>query len=257
MEQYFQFQINRVLDGPIVASFGTFDGVHRGHAFIFERMKQEAALSGAKLALLTFSNHPMELLSPGRQPFLLTSHEQKNAQIKASGIDVLIDLPFTEMLKNMTADEFLQAFRKMTPFNTLVVGKDVSFGKDKKGTKELLAERSEFDLILLDRYSVDSYEVSSSLIRQKILDGDIDLAKRLLGRPYTVTAKFENHGSKWQLFAPQFVLPRSGSYEVLASCKDHTLKFRAKLSITSILEISPLDYADAFQLPQGFVDITL
>jgi riboflavin kinase/FMN adenylyltransferase len=258
MRLYNTLQDSAVLKSPVAASFGTFDGVHLGHQFIFERVKEEATKSGGKSALLTFSNHPSELIFPDKPTQSLTSHEQKMALIEGFGFDVIVDLPFDEYLRNLSADEFLKVFRKMVPFSTLVVGSDVTFGKGRLGNRDFLQSKSqEFNLVLLERYCIDNLAVSSSLIRQKILQGDLPAAKKLLGRSYAIQASFVRQNDKLVIEDCGCALPPPGEYDVIIKFKYDTTVHKATLRISSVLEISHLDYTGTSQLDQGFVEITL
>lgn len=234
MTIFYRLQKEPVIDRPCIFTFGTFDGVHLGHRHIFERVAQEAKRLKMPTGILTFSNHPSEVLSPGNKVARLTSESQKLKLIASYGFSVVIDVPFDAALSSLSADAFLKAVRSMVPFTSLVVGDDVSFGKDRKGDKNFLSKfNNEFSLMLVEKFCIDGEPVSSSRIRQLISEGKLDEAEALLGRPYSVEVKRCSE-TEWDPL--HYALPPRGIYQALIRYNDQELLHETEVKVTSILE---------------------
>jgi len=182
----------RVTDKPCIVTFGTFDGVHLGHQRIFRQVIEKARACGAQSAILTFQNHPAEVLRPDKVPRPLCTHEEKIALIESFGFDIIIDIRFTQQVADLRADAFLAHLTTMLPISCLVVGDDVAFGKNRQGNKEYLIQKEHelgFDLEFIKKISIDDMLVSSSLIRTLIEQNEMEKAARLLGRTFGHTGK--------------------------------------------------------------------
>lgn len=180
-----QLQETPITEEPTCVTFGTFDGVHLGHQYIFTQVKKIAAQYSLKTVCLTFSNHPSDLLRPNEPLLQLTTEDEKRTLIQSQGFDFIIMIPFDQYLQMMSASRFLFALRKMTSFSHLVVGADVAFGRDREGNQQFLEKYSKqqhFQVHFLERFQVDGEPVSSSRIRRLVAQGDLEGAGRLLGR---------------------------------------------------------------------------
>lgn len=165
--------------GPLVFTFGTFDGVHLGHKHIFELVQKEGKTSAA----LTFSNHPIEILQPSKPALQLTSSAQKIALLTPF-FDYLLTIPFTKELQALSARDFLQKVRRVIPFTHIVVGSDVSFGKNREGNRESLLSFGK-ELGFTCSFSERIVPISSSAIRTLIQEAKFRDAAKFLGRPYS------------------------------------------------------------------------
>jgi riboflavin kinase/FMN adenylyltransferase len=228
MALYTRLQDSPVISAPCAFTFGTFDGVHLGHKYIFDKLKEQ----GLPTALLTFSNHPSEVITPQKPIPWLTSDSQKQALLD---FDVIVDVPFDAALQNLSAAAFLERVRKMVPFSVLVVGSDVAFGKGREGNSEFLkAYNDKFNTVLVDKCSIDNEPVSSSRIRQAIAHGDFSLAEKLLGRPYVVEVKRISE-SEWD---PQgFQMPPRGIYSSRVLYNDQTHWREIDVHVSSMFAI--------------------
>lgn len=234
MKIFYRLQKEPVIDRSCVFTFGTFDGVHLGHRHIFDTLAQVAKRQNMPTVVLTFSNHPLEVLSPGQPVCRLTSEAQKLKQLASYGFSVVVDVPFDAAMSALSADAFLKAVQKMVPFSSLVVGSDVSFGKNREGNKDFLSKfNNEFSLMLVEKFCIDGEPVSSSRIRQLISEGKFDEAEALLGRPYTVEVKRCSE-TEWDPL--HHVLPPRGIYQALIRYNDQELLHETEVKVTSILE---------------------
>lgn len=229
MAIYYRFQNEPVLHTPTVFTFGTFDGVHLGHRQIFETVKELAHKQKLPTAILTFSNHPLDVLSPSTRTPWLTSHAQKLQELAKYGFDVVITVPFTAQLQNLSREQFLQLVQTMVPISSLVVGEDVAFGKDRKGNKEYLSTQG-FATVFVQK----KLPISSSLIRQAIIEGKLDVAEKLLGRPYSIDAK-RTGDTEWDPL--YFAMPPQGSYLANIRYNDQKEWHEAVVKIAHSIEI--------------------
>ncbi|MDX9748180.1 MAG: riboflavin biosynthesis protein RibF [Paludibacter sp.] len=171
------------------ASVGFFDGVHAGHRFLIEELKKEAAAKGLKTMLVTFAIHPRKVLHDTFQPQLLTSHEEKMALLKSTGVDRVKVLNFTTEMARLTAREFIfQVLATALKVRFLLVGHDHRFGHNREdGFPEYLIYGKEagIEVLQASRYSIQNQDhISSSTIRRLIQSGSIEEANTLLGYAY-------------------------------------------------------------------------
>jgi riboflavin kinase/FMN adenylyltransferase len=172
-----------------VITTGAFDGVHRGHQQILDRMKQIAQAVGGESVIITFHPHPRKITSsiPGEIK-QLTNLKERIALLENAQIDHLVVIPFDHRFSNLTATEYVTDFlvAHFHP-NTIIVGYDHHFGKGRKGNFELLTQLGlayHFKVEEIHEQLVGSEIVSSTLIRSYITDKDIRKANALLGYPY-------------------------------------------------------------------------
>ena len=174
-----------------VATVGTFDGVHRGHRDVLEKLTTRARDTNRASLLLTFEPHPLELLRPDRAPLLLTTRTEKLAAIERAGVDMVAIVPFTLELSELSADQFVdRILRERFRMAALLIGHDHGFGKGRSGDVETLRSlgRSRgFEVDVMPPVRTRNGEaVSSTLIRRAIETGDLEGAEEALGRRYSV-----------------------------------------------------------------------
>jgi len=175
-----------------VVTVGTFDGVHRGHVDVLERLAERGRSTGRASVLVTFPAHPLELLKPELAPLLLTSLDEKLVCAAATGIDYVAVLPFTRALADHSASQFVDlVLRRRFRMADLLIGYDHGFGRGRAGdveTVRALGVERGFDVeVVVPVYTPDGIPVSSTRIRTLIQSGELDGARLGLGRTYTVT----------------------------------------------------------------------
>jgi riboflavin kinase / FMN adenylyltransferase len=182
---------------PLAITIGNFDGVHLAHQMLINKMKELAP----NCAVLTFENHPQQILRGEAKP-LITHPKQRINLLRAYGVDLVYQLPFTESFSQLSASVFLTKLKNTTNFTTLVLGHDAALGKNREGTAEKLFELSnvlEFSLYYLDPLTHQQRPISSSLIRSVIQQGELTLAQDLIGRPYSIFGVVEKGAQKGRL----------------------------------------------------------
>jgi riboflavin kinase/FMN adenylyltransferase len=170
-----------------VVTIGTFDGVHLGHQQIIEQLKKEAQAIGGETVLVTFDPHPRKIVS--NKPLqLINSLPEKIELLQNQGVDNIVVVPFTRSFSSQTANEYVEDFlvKKFHP-HTVIIGYDHRFGKDRSGDFHLLEEyagRHAFKLIEIPVHLVDEAAISSTKIREALLNGWLEDACRFLGYDY-------------------------------------------------------------------------
>lgn len=186
-------QVHRIIGklprfNKAVITIGTFDGVHLGHRKIIEALKEQATAAGGESVVITFEPHPRKIVAPGVSLQLINTLEEKTALLAQSGIDHLVIVPFTTEFANQSADTYIHDFLigKFNP-HAIIIGYDHHFGKSRSGNFLLLAERADqyqYKLLEIPKYLIDEIGVSSTKIRNALLQSDVDTANRLLGYPF-------------------------------------------------------------------------
>jgi riboflavin kinase / FMN adenylyltransferase len=174
---------------PSVVTIGNFDGVHLAHQTLLRRVVEVARSRGSLATAITFEPHPIKVLAPEYAPRLLTPLGRKAQYIEATGIDLLVVLPFTRELAHYSPLEFVRTVL-MNPLRALSVhvGPNFRFGYRQSGDTEVLEElgRQEgFQVEVLPMLQVHGERVSSTRIRELLTEGHVHKACRLLGRPFS------------------------------------------------------------------------
>lgn len=182
--------ITRIIRNPAL-TIGNFDGVHRGHQALFQRIKEWARKLNGESVVMTFHPQPLQVLAPETGPPLITLHERKLELIASCGIDVTIVIPFDRKFSQISAPSFVKDILvDKIGVKAMIVGYDYRFGHGRHGDIDFLRQMGDEHGFIVDIVSgvqVEDMVVSSTLIRQLILGGDLKEAGRLLGRPYEVS----------------------------------------------------------------------
>ena len=176
-----------------VITIGNFDGVHIGHQALFHEVIERAdAIDGTAIAM-TFNPHPVRVISQNGHPPLITLIEQKRELIEKSGIDVLICQPFTMEFAALSARTFVEDILvKRIGMKAIIVGQDYTFGNKREGNVGLLkqfAEELGFSVIIADWIQATTGatgRISSTAIRELVMEGEIESAAKMLGRNYQI-----------------------------------------------------------------------
>lgn len=186
--------------GPIILTQGTFDGVHYGHQQILKRVVNEAKKVGGESVLLTFFPHPRLVLYPNDNDLkLLNSLEERIELVESLGVDHMVILPFTKDFSRLSPEEFVRDILvSKLKIQKLIIGYDHRFGKNRKGSfadMTRFAKQFGFELEEINAQEISDCTVSSTKIRNALLEGEIQEANTLMGRPYSLKGEVM-HGSK-------------------------------------------------------------
>lgn len=222
-----------------VITIGNFDGVHIGHQSLFHMVMEKADAIGGTSMAMTFEPHPIRVLKPNSHPPLITLHEQKVELIAKTGIDVLICIPFEKSFAALTADEFVNdLLLKTIGVKAIAVGQDYTFGRNREGdvaALQKMAADGGFEVLVTDWIQTQNghrERISSTNIRKVVHAGDMQTAKRMLGRYYQIRGRVgqgRNRGGKLLGFPTANITlqdelcPKSGIYAVTIEHNNLTL----------------------------------
>jgi len=172
-------------------TIGNFDGVHRGHQYLFRHLVNQARNAQRPAVVLTFDPHPKMVLHPDRRPFyLITSIEEKIRLIETQDVDGLIIIPFNIDFSKITAREFVyDLLWEKLRIKKILIGHDYTFGKGKEGNEAFLVAQGQklgFDVEVMGAFQVEETIISSTRVRNAILEGNVKTAAVWLGRPYNL-----------------------------------------------------------------------
>jgi len=187
--KYYKFQREAAADAGFCAAIGFFDGVHRGHQFLIEQIKAEAARRGLLPIVITFEEHPrLTLTQTHYWPELLTTNEEKLRLLQAAGLAGCVMLHFDLEMSTLSSKEFMQrVLRDKLNVKCLLVGYDHHFGSDlSAGYKDYVRYGKEVGIeVLRERcFASGDLQISSSAVRRFLAGGDVASATTCLGRPY-------------------------------------------------------------------------
>ncbi len=177
---------------PCVATIGNFDGVHLGHQAIVARVITTAQMLNIPSCVLLFEPHPKEFFMGDNCPARLTCFKQKYEHLESLGIDMLIVLQFNQALRQMEAVDFVNdIIIQRLKVKHLVVGDDFHFGHKRLGNFQLLEQMSggQYTLEPTSSVLIDNLRVSSTQIRDALAQHQLDKAKRMLGRRFSMKGK--------------------------------------------------------------------
>ncbi len=178
---------------PVALTLGFFDGVHRGHQALVSRLLEVAAQTSAISVVLTFDSHPFRVVRPHMLPPMIMTLAQRLELLAGLGVECAVVLPFDENLAQMPAYAFLDdIILGKLHAGSIVSGYDCHFGRNREGGHEMLRRRARekgYCFYELPPCEVEGRIVSSTSVRQAIQQGEIDLAKLYLGRPWTINAR--------------------------------------------------------------------
>jgi riboflavin kinase/FMN adenylyltransferase len=184
------FEEAQLIDDSVV-TIGSFDGVHRGHQALIKQVRTAALNAQRASVVITFFPHPSVVLGRA-QPYYLTAPEEKLVQLNRTGVDLLIELPFTPETAQVRAAEFVDEMLRRLRMRELWIGHDFALGYRREGDAEFLTKLGEargFAVHAVDPLTNDGEIISSSNIRAALRAGDVVHAAKLLGRPFRLSGR--------------------------------------------------------------------
>ncbi len=177
--------------GSAAIAFGFFDGLHLGHKALLDTLLDVSRVHGHQSMVHTFINHPQTVLGGGHPPMLFTAEEKWQA-LYAFGVGHVHMVPFTRGLSLTPYDAFIKNLMKTIPIREVVVGFNYRLGRRGEGTPEKLAKLGEklgFAVHVVQPVIYNGAPISSTRIRERIQAGDLDAARAMLGRPFSVSGR--------------------------------------------------------------------
>jgi riboflavin kinase/FMN adenylyltransferase len=232
-----------------VVTIGTFDGVHTGHQQIIAQLKEEANAIGGETIIITFHPHPRKVVAH-KEVFVLNTLDEKIELLREKGIDHLIVVPFDEHFASQSAKEYVEhfLFEKFHP-HTVIIGYDHRFGHGRQGDYHLLEDFGKqlgFFVKEIPEHVLNNIAVSSTKIREALLNSDVETANNYLGYDYF----FEGiviEGNKLgrtlgyptanlQIETSEKLIPGNGVYAVIASVDKSTYKAMMNIGFRPTIE---------------------
>ncbi|MEP6708347.1 MAG: bifunctional riboflavin kinase/FAD synthetase [Pyrinomonadaceae bacterium] len=184
---------NAEIQRPTVLTLGVFDGLHRGHQLIMTTVAERARAIGAVPTVITFDPHPRAVLHPESAPPLLQTFDQKIEALGILGIEQTIIIRFTNEFAQIRAEEFLRdVIGERLQAREVYLGRGFAFGHDREGNIDLLKRVSDqlgFHADEVPEVRLRGQRISSSRVREVLAQGKVNLARRMLGRPYGVEGR--------------------------------------------------------------------
>ena len=221
--------LGRALRGPAVA-IGNFDGVHLGHRALVVEALRVARTSGGEPVALTFDPHPARFFAPSLAPPMLSPLRRRIELLQEAGAEVVVVEPFTAELAAMSAEDFVEkVLAKDMGARHVVVGSDFSFGKDRHGNIDVLtkvASRIGLGVSVVPQVTAQGLVCSSTKIREFVLEGRVEGAYLLLGRPFEIDGTIVHGAARGRTLGfPTInvahdgeILPKPGVYAGRARC---------------------------------------
>ena len=223
-----------MVSGKFIAAIGNFDGVHLGHQHLLRQTAAFAERHGADTAVVVFDPHPRRYFRPDDPPFLLSTSGQRDALLKSYGAKKIFALPFNKELSSLAPEAFVSDILKdQLSLAGVVTGVDFHFGAKRAGDGAALKEFGHahglaVELVDVLSESPDAEKFGSSAVRQALVDGAVDVAATMLGRPWSVKGVV-SEGQKLgrtlgfptaNLTLGDLIEPRKGVYAVTVAVDD-------------------------------------
>jgi riboflavin kinase/FMN adenylyltransferase len=215
---------NAEIARPAVLTLGVFDGLHLGHQLIISRVVERARAAGAVPTVITFDPHPRAVLHPESAPPLLQTFDQKVEAFGVLGVEQVIVVRFTREFARVSAEEFLRdVVHERLQAREVYLGRGFAFGRNREGDIDLLRRVSRelgFAADEVPEVRLRGQRISSSRIRELLAAGRVNLARRMLGRPYGVEGRVVRGAERGRtlgfptanLRPDNRVIPRGGVY---------------------------------------------
>jgi riboflavin kinase/FMN adenylyltransferase len=203
-----------------VITIGTFDGVHKAHHCILEKVVLMAKQIKGTSVVISFSSHPRKIIHPDLPLNILTTQKEKNILFQKIGIDVIIYIDFTESVAEMSYIDFIKLLTQKMEIKAIIAGYDHNFGKNKEGNSSSLKKMISlfgFEIIEIPKQTIDEIEISSSSVRDAINKKNINLANYLLGYNYQIETDIIFQTEDYITVVPEDkdkTLPPKGKYGV-------------------------------------------
>ena len=173
----------------MLLTIGVFDGVHLGHKYLISQLTEQSRKQNLLSGVVTFRQHPQEILSPQTKLPFLTDLTRKANLLKNEGVEAIIILSFTHEFAQLSAHQFLSLLKKHLRMRGLVIGPDFALGRNREGstnTLYALGQDMNFSVTVISPIMINGEVVSSTAIRKALADGDMKRVANLIGRPFSL-----------------------------------------------------------------------
>jgi riboflavin kinase/FMN adenylyltransferase len=215
-------------DKDMLLTIGVFDGVHLGHKYLISQLVAQARQQDLLSGVVTFRQHPQEVLQPQtRLPFLTDLTERSNL-LKGEGVAVIIPLTFTAESAQLGARQFVDLLKKYLRMRGLVIGPDFALGRNREGNADTLCTLGKemgFSVMVVPAVMINGEVVSSTAIRKALADGDMKEVRSLAGRPFSLHGQVVTGAGRGVALgfptanldiAPEQAIPADGVYATWA-----------------------------------------
>jgi riboflavin kinase/FMN adenylyltransferase len=229
--------------GETILTIGVFDGVHAGHRYLLNKIQQRAAEKNLLSGVVTFSPHPQSVLHPRKQLPWLSNLEDRVQAIQGLGIDIVAVLTFTPKLARLSAQDFVALVKKQLKMRSIIVGPDFALGRGREGNINLLralGRKMQFSVEVIPPYTINGEVVSSTLIRQALVQGDMRRVARLMRHYFHLRGKVITSDKRGRVLGfptanldikPQQALPGNGIYATIAQVDGKQLPSATNIGI--------------------------
>jgi len=213
--------------GKTLLTIGVFDGVHAGHRYLLEKLQQRAAEKKLLSGVVTFNPHPQSVLHPDNQLPWLSNLEDRVRAFQELGVNIIAVLTFTPKVAQLSARDFMSLLKKHLKMRGIMVGPDFVLGRGQEGNVNLLrtlGREMNFSVEVIPPYTIGGEVVSSTLIRQALIQGDMKKVERLMGRHFYLRGKVITSDKRGRILGfptanldikPQQALPGNGIYATI------------------------------------------
>jgi riboflavin kinase/FMN adenylyltransferase len=239
---HFKHLSNVQLNQPSIVTIGVFDGVHRGHQTLIAQLVGEARATNRLAVVLTLFPHPDRVIHGQTGRYYLSTPQEKADLLGALGVDVVITHPFDDTVRQMRAADFVDQLRDHLKMSSLWLTRDFALGYKREGDFAFLSAQGAekgFDVRATDLVmSEGDHVIRSSTIREALVEGDVQTAAALLGRPYSIAGEVVHGDQRGRTIGfptanmrvwDEQMIPANGVYAGLV-----TLKGERFMSVTNI-----------------------
>lgn len=186
--EYIKKTLDFQIKDPSVITLGKFDGLHRGHELLMESLFEKSNQNGYKSVVFTFDIPPKKQVQ-GENGYVITTNDEKHDIFERTGVDYLIECPFTTEVMHMEAEKFISWIVQALSVKCIVVGTDFRFGYQRTGDYKVLEQYAQvygYEVIVINKMQEEGRDISSTYVREEIQKGNIKKANHLLGYEYFV-----------------------------------------------------------------------
>jgi len=216
------------LNKDTLLTIGVFDGVHLGHKYLLSQLTEHARQQNLLSVVVTFRQHPQEVLSPQTKLPFLTNLTERTNLLKSAGVEAIVILSFTSELAQLSAHQFVGLLKKYLRMRGLVIGPDFTLGRNREGNIDslrLLGKDMNFTVIVIPPIMINGEVVSSTAIRSALASGDMKKVLGLVGHPFSLNGRVTSGAGRGLRLgfptanldvAPERALPPDGVYATWA-----------------------------------------